>query len=316
MTEINDALGNTPTTVIRKGRGKSQRSITIIDAAKRILKEIQPASVRAVCYRLFVEKLIPNMGKASTNKVGQQLVWAREQGTIPWEWIVDETRGVERTQLWTNPDEIINTVVRGYRRDYWQDQEHVVEVWSEKGTVRGTLAPVLERYGVTFRVMHGYGSATSLHDIAESTIRSDKPFTVFYVGDYDPSGLHMSVVDLPRRLERYNGIMTIERVALTIADIGPRLPGFNAEDKIQDPRHKWFVSNYGHQCWELDALSPVILREKVEESIIGMLDAEAWHHAINVEKKEVESMQQFAASWRLSISRPAQKYSPLGVGAA
>ena len=42
----------------RQGRGKSKASLQLIDAAIRILEEIQPASVRAVCYRLFVEKLI------------------------------------------------------------------------------------------------------------------------------------------------------------------------------------------------------------------------------------------------------------------
>jgi hypothetical protein len=39
-----------------------------------------------------------------------------------------------------------------------------VEVWSEKGTVRGVLDPVLKEYGVGFRVMHGFGSATSVYD--------------------------------------------------------------------------------------------------------------------------------------------------------
>ena len=36
------------------------------------------------------------MSKAETNKVSMQLVWAREQNIIPWEWIVDETREAER----------------------------------------------------------------------------------------------------------------------------------------------------------------------------------------------------------------------------
>jgi hypothetical protein len=36
------------------------------------------------------------MGKNSTNRVSRQLVDAREQGLIPWGWIVQETREVER----------------------------------------------------------------------------------------------------------------------------------------------------------------------------------------------------------------------------
>ena len=46
-----------------------------------------------------------------------------------------------------------------------------VEVWSEKGTVRGVLAPILDEYGVGFRVMHGFSSATTVHDIAEERWR-------------------------------------------------------------------------------------------------------------------------------------------------
>ena len=38
-----------------------------------------------------------------------------------------------------------------------------VEVWSEKGTIRGVLKPVLDEYGVGFRVMHGFGSATEVY---------------------------------------------------------------------------------------------------------------------------------------------------------
>jgi len=40
-------------------RGKSQASKRLIEASHQILKEIQPASVRAVCYRLFTMGIIP-----------------------------------------------------------------------------------------------------------------------------------------------------------------------------------------------------------------------------------------------------------------
>ena len=58
------------------------------------------------------------------------------------------------------PKNIRAVVINGYRRDYWNQQPVRVEVWSEKGTVRGVLQPVLDEYGVGFRVMHGFGSAT------------------------------------------------------------------------------------------------------------------------------------------------------------
>ena len=80
-------------------RGKGKATLELIKAAKAILEEIQPASVRAVCYHLFVLRLIKDMSKASTNCVGKHLVYAREiedpnnDLQIPWAWIVDEFEG-------------------------------------------------------------------------------------------------------------------------------------------------------------------------------------------------------------------------------
>lgn len=48
-------------------RGRAKKSMTLIEAMVRILGEIQPASVRAVCYQLFNLKLIPNMSNGSTS---------------------------------------------------------------------------------------------------------------------------------------------------------------------------------------------------------------------------------------------------------
>ena len=280
-------------------RGKSQASKYLIEVSYQILAEIQPASVRAVCYRLFTMGMITNMSKGSTGKVSKQLVYARENGIIPWEWIVDETRSAEKVLTWTDTDERITAAVRNYRRDYWQEQPYRIEVWSEKGTVRGTLAPILDEYGVTFRAMHGYSSATVINTIAEESNMSDKPLIAFYCGDFDPSGKHMSDIDLPDRLGRYGAKITIERIALLETDVfDGDLPSFKADTKTGDSRYQWFVSNFGHNCWELDAMSPVTLRECVQSSILCKLDIEAWHRAIDIEQVEKASMQQFHQSWK------------------
>ena len=282
-------------------RGKSKGSMELIAASHKILQEIQPASVRAVCYRLFTIGMIPNMSKGSTGKVSKQLVYARENGLIPWQWIVDETREAESVSTWTNTSQIIKSAVNSYRRDYWQEQPFRVEVWSQKGTVRGTLAPILDRYGVTFRAMHGYSSATVINTIAEESNASEKPLVAFYCGDYDPSGKHMSDIDLPERIRRYGGNLSIKRIALIDVDVlTGSLPYFQAETKSGDSRYRWFVSNFGTRCWELDAMSPVTLRKRVEGSINNLLDKRAWDRAIEIEAVEKESMEQFHNSWKNS----------------
>jgi len=280
-------------------RGKSQASLRLIEASHEILQEIQPASVRAVCYKLFTQGLIPNMSKGSTGKVSKNLVYARERRLIPWEWIVDETRAAESAQTWRDTSSIIKAAVNSYRRDYWQEQPYRVEVWSEKGTVRGTLSPILDEYGVTFRAMHGYSSATVINEIAEESNRSNKPLIAFYCGDFDPSGKHMSDIDLPRRLERYGANITIRRIALLESDVfDGDLPSFEASSKSGDTRFRWFIDNFGNKCWELDAMSPVTLRECVQAAITCKLDLEAWDRAIDIERVQKASLQQFHQSWK------------------
>ena len=290
------------------GRGKSQRTLELIAASEEILAEIQPASIRAVCYRLFTLNMISSMTKSETNKVSKQLTWARETGVIPWEWVVDETREAERVSAWEDPAAYVEVVKRAYRRDRWIDQPDWIEVWSEKGTIRGTLAPVLEAYGVTFRVMHGYGSATAINQVAMETINSDKPLSVLYVGDWDPSGLHMSEVDLPRRLYDYGGDVELVRLALTGDDCrGESLPSFATDTKQRDPRYRWYRDRYGPRCWELDALSPVVLRDRVRDAIDDRLDHDAWDRAEVVENAERESLTSILAAWP-GISGQATKY--------
>jgi hypothetical protein len=156
-----------------------------------------------------------------------------------------------------------------YRRDFWNQQPHRVQVWSEKGTVRGVLQPVLDHLAVGFNPVHGFNSATNTHDTAEDD--DGRPLHILYVGDYDPSGMFMSERDLPTRFAKYDGDhIKLRRIALTLKHTTRnemRRSSFPASDKADDPRYKWFVDNYGKKCWELDAMDPNALRSCVEREI-------------------------------------------------
>jgi len=171
--------------ILRRGRGKAPATLELIQAAYDFLEIANPTTVRGVCYRLFVDGIISNMSVKETKRVSRILTDAREQDLIPWEWIVDETRELERAASWTDPAQYVRAVRRSYRRDFWAQQPVRVEVWSEKGTVRGVLAPVLEEYGVGFRVMHGFGSFSSIKSVAEDGDVLDR-LIVLYVGTSRP----------------------------------------------------------------------------------------------------------------------------------
>jgi hypothetical protein len=282
----------------KKGRGRAQRSLDMIKVMYEIAEDAQPITGRGVGYKLFSLNLIPSMGRNDMQTVYRLLKEAREEGTIPWEWIVDETRELEQVATWDDPSEYMRATARDYRRDFWQQQPERVEVWSEKGTVRGLLQPVLDEYGIGFRVMHGFGSATTLNDVSQGD--DSHPLTILYIGDYDPSGMDMSERDIPKRLRRYGGDhISIKRIALLASDctlLGTR-PAFNVQEKKKDPRTPWFRETYGQLCWELDAMDPNDLRSRVEEEINMHIEPVAWERCRVVFEAERESMRQFLDRW-------------------
>jgi hypothetical protein len=280
----------------KPGRGMAQGSLDLIAAMYDIAEAAEPITGRGVGYKLFTAGLIPSMSVNHMQKVYRLLRIAREQGDIPWEWIVDETRELERVSTWSDTAEYARAVARSYRRDFWDQQPLRVEVWSEKGTIRGVLKPVLDRYAVGFRVMHGFTSATAVNDVADDDDGRD--LVVLYVGDFDPSGMYMSERDLPQRLVEYGGDhVDFSRIALT-QDQTAGLPSFPASDKRKDPRYPWFVANHGAHCWEIDAMDPRDLRECTEEAIKELIEPNAWARCETVNAAELESLQTILSNWK------------------
>jgi hypothetical protein len=277
-------------------RGMARASLDLIAAMYRITEAAQPITGRGVGYKLFTAGLIPSMSTNDMQKVYRLLKIAREQDIIPWSWIVDETRELERVSTWSDTAAYARTVARSYRRDFWDQQPCRVEVWSEKGTIRGVLKPILDEYAVGFRVMHGFASATSVNDVA----RDDDGRTLFvlYVGDYDPSGMFMSECDLPKRLAQYGGDhVRLTRIALLNYHTRG-LPFFPASDKSEDKRYSWFVERYGKSCWEIDAMDPRDLRDCVVEWIKQFIEPVAWARCETVNAAELESLQTILVNWK------------------
>lgn len=312
-----------------RGRGRAATTTSIIRTMVEIAGAIQPCSVRALAYQLFNRKLIASMGKLDTQKVSRWATIAREEGSLPWEWVVDPTRQEQSVPTWADPVAYGRAVQRSYRRNKWEAQPTHVSVWSEKGTVEGTLKPVLDRLEVPFQVLHGWSGATPVWEAAWANLARHQDTLILYVGDYDPSGMGMSETDLPQRLARYStdapsekaldratvneiladGRLTIRRIALTREDtqaLGPATR-FPASDKKKDSRHGWFVRTYGEGCWELDALSPNVLRERVEGAVLGVLDRKVWDRYVHAERVELEAIAATCRSWT-SILRPVAEY--------
>jgi hypothetical protein len=201
--------------------------------------------------------------------------------------------------------------------------------------VRGTLAPVLEEFEVDFLPVGGYASATRVYDLAQER-NIHQPLLLLYLGDHDPSGRGMSDQDLPQRLLRYAsndpsdtafkqqlkearpdvmGLyaaelgLEVRRIALTVEDteaLGDDL-AFPASDKIDDPRHDWFIATHGAWCWELDAMDPRDLRARVRSAITAEMNLAEWDRYVVAEAAERASIIEALQTWN-SISGLARKY--------
>ena len=281
----------------KKGRGRAQKSLDLIEAMYAAAEAAQPITGRGIGYKLFTAGLIPSMARSEMQRVYRLLKEAREEGNIPWEWIVDETRSLERVSTWADPADYARCVARSYRRDFWNQQPVRVEVWSEKGTIRGVLAPVLDQYAVGFRVMHGFSSATSVHDVADDDDGRD--LIALYVGDYDPSGMFMSEQDLPSRLAEYDGDHVDAAAHRADPRAGQRpavVPGSRQEQRpsLQLVRRDTTASVVGNSTRWTRTISATAF----EKAIIELIEPVAWKRCEVVNRAEQESLRTILQKWK------------------
>lgn len=57
------------------------------------------------------------------------------------------------------------------------------------------------------------------------------------------------------------------------------------------------------KSWELDAMDPNDLRERVRDEIQSYMDMDTWRRALEVESVEKKSMQDFHAEWLRRLGR-------------
>jgi hypothetical protein len=101
--------------------------------------------------------------------------------------------------------------------------------------------------------------------------------------------------------------VTVRRLALTEHDVmSGQLPFFTADSKRGDTRYPWFVRTHGTRCWELDAMDPNVLRQRVEQAIVRHIDRDRWARSKLAEKTEKESFQAIVRRMRQAKGGPLE----------
>ncbi len=220
---------------------------------------------------------------------------ARWLGYIEFEAILDERNS--GPEIWLPPSFYQTGIHIGHNADLLDDEPTMPEISidcqapharqafrlvliGEKSSLRHVLQPICQRYEAELILPTGELSTTLLHGIVKRAADDGRPCRVFYLSDFDPSGVHMPV-EVSRKMQalvdlKFDGLnIELHRCALlseqvTVLNL-PETPMKETERRADRWRERY-------QCeqTEIDALStlqPGKLAEIVAHDLQPYFDA-------------------------------------------
>jgi len=260
---------------------RQRKTQNIIDKAQLALTQYHPMTVRQVYYRLVATQIIANT-RGQYKAVCRALVAARQDGTIPWNWIEDRLRLPRTVPMWHDVAHYADSARRWYRRNVWLTQPQLVEVWLEKDALSGIFESILQPFGITLNVGRGYDGWTSINHAALRYLRWRGHTTILYFGDFDPSGRDM-IRSLEERIAFFGTSPNLKICAILKSDIEnyDLPPDFT---KSTDSRQTAFVLEHGDVSVELDALPIQVLRDRIREAVEDHMDLVALEQCRETER--------------------------------
>lgn len=268
---------------IKRGRSSKAEVGARRQALYDIVRAMQPMTVRQCYYQATVRGIVEKT-EAGYTKVQTDLVLMRKSGTLPYNWLADNTRWQRKPNTHNSIQDALNETARFYRKALWSEVDAYVEIWLEKDALSGVIYPVTSKYDVPLMVARGYASLSFLSAAAEHINDLDCPIFIYHLGDFDPSGVNAGekIEQTLRELAPAANI-TFERIGVTEWQIEEfKLP--TRPTKTSDTRSKGF----GDISVELDAIDPGTLRAIVEAAITDHLPSDQFNVLKAAEESERE----------------------------
>ena len=188
MTEADSAEVYEASKIKRRRATKAEmeeRAEFLIDYAS----EHGPVTVRQLYYQAEVHGL-PGIDKTASGytKIQAQVLSLRREGSIDYGDIADMTRWMRKPQSFNGVEDALAATARLYRKALWTDADSYVEVWCEKDALAGVILPVTAKYDAPLMVARGYVSETFCYEAIAARGDDDRPYYVYYLGDFDRSG--------------------------------------------------------------------------------------------------------------------------------
>jgi hypothetical protein len=274
--------------------GTTWKNLPLVAVSVELLAAHQPDTVRGNMYLVVSAGWLPDTSDTSYDRIQRLLNRLRENGTVPFRWVVDNVRQTIKPSSWSGLGDFAETVRDAYRLDFWARLPEYVEVIVEKDTIAGKLAPVTREYDVPLHPIRGYSSTSYAWSIAQGWADITKPITVYYLGDHDPSGRDLER-NIREKLARYSKReFTWVRLGVNPEHFG-RYDIIPLKPKKDDSRKRRFVAEWGDQCAEVEAIPATELRRMLREAIERHIPAGEWQRLQQVEQLERDQWEAYMA---------------------
>jgi hypothetical protein len=211
------------------------------------------------------------------------LIDIREDGRIPWDWIIDETRSLEDYTGYNSIKDGVLARLPYIGIDPWRSRPPMIV--TESRSLAGVLRHIVVEYRARIASTNGQCGGFLRTNIAPKLIAGDR---VIYLGDLDLAGDHIEA-NTRRVLEReIGGELVWERLALTQEQVREYdLPVIIKRDR----RYK---DNRPHRAVETEAISQRVLIDILRARLDHLLP----EPLTRVQEREARQRRQLAALLR------------------
>ncbi len=151
----------------RSRRTKADIS-AIRTAIHNVIEDDPPMTVRQVFYQLVARGVIEKTEEQYQGTVIRLMTEMRLDGSLPYSWVVDESRRVRITKTYDSIQDALEQTAKFYRRSALAQASDYLEIWCEKDALAGVLWDVTSDYDVPLMVSRGMPSLTFLHASAQA----------------------------------------------------------------------------------------------------------------------------------------------------
>lgn len=293
--------------VAYEAKNLHKSTLAVIGWANGIIGEYEAEgftlTLRQLFYQFVSRDLLANTERAY-KRLGSIINDGRMAGLIDWSAIEDRLRMLRTQATWSDPQSIVRACAEQFRLDAWASQRYRPEVWIEKDALAGVIEPICLELRVPYFACRGYASASAVWRAGrrhrEYIRDSGQVPIIFHLGDHDPSGLDMTR-DNADRLEMFaeQGVQ-VRRLALNMAQIEQYEPPPNPT-KMTDTRAAEYITRYGQESWELDALEPRVIAELIRSHVLELIDEGPWDKVMAQEKKHRRSLGHVGQNWSAAV---------------